>query len=101
MKNTTMTVKHAGSVIRTGFKVNIQNMNWQTATEMGGQDPYHSYWIYSLGGGVAGVVLNDTLLDEHETDPLTSQPTKYLVFGNPEQYFSVYEAIPAQKIIGS
>ena len=101
MKNTTMTVKRSGSVIRSGLQVNIQNMSWQTATELGAQNPYDAFWIYTTGGGITDVRRSDSLLDEHETDPLTSQSTHYLVFGNPEQYFGVYMRIPAQKSIGT
>jgi hypothetical protein len=101
MKNTTMTVKRAGTNLSAGIMVNIQNMAWRVAEELGGESPYNSYFIYSLGGGPIDVRLGDLLIDEQETDPLTGNATQYRVFGAVEQYFSVYACIPAEKLLGS
>ena len=101
MRQTTMTLQRSKVAQRTGIPMQIENMAYQIAADLGGQSPYDSYWIYTTGGGILDVRRSDLLIDEHDTDPLTGNATQYRVFGNPGQYFSVYARIPAEKLIGT
>ena len=101
MKKTLITLQRAKVNQRANIPMQIENMSYQVASDLGGQNPYDSYWIYTTGGGSLDVRRSDLLIDQYETDPLTSAATQYRVFGNPEQYFSVYARIPAEKVLGT
>jgi hypothetical protein len=100
MRDTTITVQRAKATVRTGLPVEIQNMSWRTATEHGAQSPYDAFWIRTTGGGIVDVRRGDLLIDEGEVDPLTSQNTRYRVFGRPAFYGASVARIPAEQIIG-
>lgn len=102
MRNTTVQWLRAGVVMRSApLPVQIQNMAWKMASDLGGASPYDSFWIFTTGGGIIAVQRGDLLIDLQQTDPLTNAPTRLRVFGNPEQFFSAYAAIPAEKLEGS
>jgi hypothetical protein len=102
MRNTTVQWLRSGVVQRAApLAVQIQNMAWKVAADLGGASPYDSFWIYTTGGGIITVQRGDLLIDLQAIDDLTGQPTKYRIFGNPEMYFSTYARIPAEKLLGS
>lgn len=101
MRNTTLTLQRAKATVRTGIPMMIENMSFRVASDLGGQNPYDSYWIYYAGGGSLDVRRGDLLIDEHQADPLTSQNTRYRVFGNPEIFDGGYAEIPVEKLLGT
>lgn len=84
VKTTTMTQSRAGTTLRTGIAVYLENMSFRQASELGGQSPYDSFWGFTTGGQRIDVRRGDLFTDENEVDPLTNANTQYLVFGNPE-----------------
>ena len=102
MRNTTMQWQRGGVVQRAApLLVQIQNMAWKIAADLGGQSPYDSFWVYTTGGGVVAVQRGDLLIDLEQIDVLTGVLTRYRVFGSVEQYFSTYAKIPAEKLLGT
>lgn len=101
MFDTTMTLQRNKTTIRTGIPVNVQNMAWKVAEDLGGQSPYDSYWIRTTGGGVITFLRGDLLIDEVNVDPLTGAKTRYRVFGNPSAYGATYTKIPAEQLLGT
>lgn len=102
MRNTTVQWLRSGVVMRTApLAVQIQNMAWKVAADLGGQSPYDSFWVFTTGGGIIAVQRGDLLIDLQQIDDLTGNPTRLRVFGNPEQYFATYARIPAEKLIGT
>lgn len=101
MRKTYMTQQRAKVTQRANIPVQVENMNWKVASDLGGQSPYDSFWIYTTGGGTLDVRRGDLLIDQYETDPLTNAATQYRVFGNPQMFFSVYAAIPVEKLLGT
>ena|SRR5271167_4224066 len=102
MRNTTVQWLRSGVVQRAApLAVQIQNMAWKVAADLGGQSPYDSFWIFTTGGGIIAVQRGDLLIDLQQIDVLTQQNTKYRIFGNVEQYFSTYARIPAEKLLGT
>lgn len=100
MRNTTMTLQRNKVTIRTGIPVMVENMAWKVAEELGGQSPYDSFWIYLTGGVAVDIRRSDLLIDENQSDPLTSLKTRYRVFGNTEQFDGGYAEIPGEKLVG-
>lgn len=101
MRDTTITVKRVGAIVRKGIAVEFQNMSWRTATEHGAQSPYDAFWVRTTGGGIVDVRRGDLLIDEGEVDALTSQNTQYRVFGRTKNYGASVTIIPAEQIIGT
>jgi len=102
MRNTTVQWLRSGVVQRTApLAVQIQNMAWKIAADLGGQSPYDSFWIYTTGGGIIAIQRGDLLIDLQAIDPLTTWPARYRVFGRPEQYFATYMRIPCEELIGN
>lgn len=100
MIDTTVTLQRNKSTMRSGIPVNIQNMAWKVAADLGGQSPYDSFWIRTTGGGSLDIRRGDLLIDEHNIDPLTAQNVRYRVFGNPESYGQTFVKVPAEKLLG-
>lgn len=102
MRNTTVQWLRSGVVMRTApLAVQIQNMAWKIAADLGGQSPYDSFFAYTTGGGVIAIQRGDLLIDLQQIDDLTGNNTRFRVFGNPEMYFSTYARIPVEKLLGS
>ena len=99
MHITTVSLQRNKVAIQSGIAVQVDNMSTQTALELGGQSPYNSYWIYTLGGPVS-VLHGDLLIDTKQVDPVTGNPVQYRVFGEPEVFDFSHTEIPAEKLIG-
>lgn len=102
MRNTTVQWLRSGVVMRAApLAVQVQNMAWKIAADLGGQSPYDSFWVFTTGGGIIAVQRGDLLIDLQQVDDLTGNPTRLRVFGNPELYFSAYARIPCEKLLGT
>jgi hypothetical protein len=102
MKDTTMTLKRSKITQRTGIPVQIQEMAWKEAADMGGAAPYDSFWIRTTGGGFLEIRRGDLLIDESsEIDPLTGAAIQYRVFGRPRNYYESFTQIPAERLLGT
>ncbi len=101
MRSTTVTLQRTKVTQRTKIPVQITNMAWRVAQELGGESPYDSFWISTTGGGKLDVRRGDLLIDETEIDPLTSTNTRYRVFGQVEMFDQSHAKIPAERIIGT
>jgi hypothetical protein len=101
MRDTTLTVKRSGTTIRTGLPVQIANMSWKEAMDLGAGSPYDAFWIRTTGGGITDIRRRDLLIDENEVDPLTNRATQYRVFAKPRQLYEAYMEIQAEQIVGT
>lgn len=101
MRDTTLTVKRSGATIRTGLSVQIANMSWKEAMDLGSGSPYDAFWIRTTGGGIVDVQRGDLLIDENEVDPLANRATQYRVFARPRQLYQAYLEIQAEQIRGT
>lgn len=103
MRNTTVTWLRNKNIVRTGLPVQISNMSFRMAADLGGQSPYDSYWISTTGGGHIEARRGDLLIDEGPDgiDPLTNAATQYRIFGNPEIAYSSHTKMPSEKVMGT
>jgi hypothetical protein len=86
----------AGTQLNTKpIPMQLDQMNWKLAADMGGASPYDSWWLRTMQGvGTLSILKLDQLVD-------TVSGAKYRVFGRPMVYQQSYVKVPVEQVEGT